>query len=300
MSRARRNKIKVRHRRKRRIVFISLIAVFSLIIGLLAFAAILGFTSITSDLPSLEKQAVRPSALTTKVYAADGTFLADLHAEENRVLIPLSDVPLQLQQAVVAIEDERFYDHKGVDLEGIARAIVANLESGWGSEGASTITQQYVRNVMLTSEKTMKRKIKEAVLAYQVEEKYSKKVILEKYLNTVYFGQGCYGVETAAETFFGKKAKDLTLAESALLAGVIRSPNRDNPYADLVAATKRRNVVLDKMVELKYITKAQAEEAKKIPTEIKPIQQPVVPAPYLYYRRSENAVGGRRSSLEHP
>lgn len=281
MSRARRNKLKVRHRSKRRVVLISLLAVFLLIIGLLAFSAILGFTSLTSDLPSLEKQAVRPSALTTKVYAADGTFLADLHAEENRVVIPLSDVPLQLQQAVIAIEDERFYDHKGVDLEGIARAIVVNLETGWGSEGASTITQQYVRNVMLTPEKTMKRKIKEAVLAYQVEQKYSKKVILEKYLNTVYFGQGCYGVETASETFFGKKAADLTLTESALLAGVVRSPNRDNPYANLEAAMKRRDVVLNKMVELKYITKAQAEEAKKVPTEIKPIQQQVIPAPYF-------------------
>lgn len=281
MSRAKKNKRKTRHRSKRRIVLVTFLATLVLLVGLSVFVFFLVFAGLTEDLPSLEKQAIRPSAMTTKVYAADGTFIADLHAEENRVLIPLKDVPPHLQQAVIAIEDERFYDHKGVDLEGIARAVIANLESGWGSEGASTITQQYVKNVMLTPEKTLKRKIKEAVLAYQVEQEYSKKVILEKYLNTVYFGSGCYGAQTAAETFFGKNAKDLNLSESAILAGLIRLPNAANPYSNPVLTAKRRDLVLHKMTELKYITKEQAEEAKKIPLEVKPIQQKVVPAPYF-------------------
>lgn len=206
---------------------------------------------------------------TSKVYAANGQLIAVLHAEQDREIIASADIPKNLQQAAVAIEDIRFYQHKGVDLRGIFRAVYVNIRNQ-GSEGASTITQQYVRNSFITPEVTYKRKIKEAALAYQLEQKYSKDKILEMYLNTVYFGEGCYGIQAAAQTYFGKNAKDVTLPEAALLAGLPGAPNLFDPYVNIDLCKTRRDRVLDKMAEQKYITKKAAEEAKATPIVVKP------------------------------
>lgn len=206
---------------------------------------------------------------TSKIFAADGTLLATLHAEQNREIISSADIPKNLQRAAVAIEDERFYLHHGVDLRGILRAFYVNWRYG-SSEGGSTITQQYVSNTFVKKEQTYARKIKEAALAYQLEQKYSKDKILEMYLNTVYFGEGCYGVESAALTYFGKHAKDTTLAEGAMLAGLPGAPNLFDPYVNMELCVTRRNRVLDKMAGQKYISKKEAEAAKKTPITLKP------------------------------
>lgn len=266
---------KANRRGASRAVF-SLGAIAALFAGMMLVLLFFGsfyVVSLAADLPRLEKEAIKPPAQTTKVYAADGTLLAELHATENRVLVRLDDVSKYMQQAIVAIEDERFYEHRGIDPLGILRSLYVDIKLGKPAQGASTITQQYVRNIYLSTEKTLERKIKEAILAYRIEQIYSKKTILEKYLNTVYFGNGCYGVETAAQTYFGKHAKDLTLSEAALLAGIVQRPSYYNPYTNLEKVVKRRNTVLKKMFELGYISKEEFDAASKEPVKLKPLRQ---------------------------
>jgi penicillin-binding protein 1A len=252
---------------------------FFLFSMLSAFALV---ASAVKDLPDLEKAAQKVQlAQTTKIFSSDGKLIATLHAEENREIVPLNKISPYLRNAVVAIEDERFYKHRGVDYEAIARALIVDITSGETREGGSTITQQYVKNMFTTRERSLRRKIKEAVLAYQIESMYSKDKILEKYLNTIYFGHGCYGAETASLVFFGKHAKDLSLSESALLAGVIRSPSRYSPYDNPELAKARRNLVLSKMAKLGYITPEEAEKAKKEKIKVKKIVPPKTFAPYF-------------------
>lgn len=199
--------------------------------------------------------------LTTLVYAADGSVLAEWHTEENRVVVEYDELPRALIDAVVGIEDERYWQHPGVDLRAIARAIVTNLESGTLAQGASTITQQYIKNVVLTPEVSLERKLEEATLAIRLEETLSKEEVLERYLNTVYFGAGAYGVGSAAATYFSKAVTDLTLAEAAFLAGMIQNPSRTDPYRHPDAALTRRRVVLAKLAELGWITNQEAQAA---------------------------------------
>ncbi len=279
MSRIR--KLRVKNRRKKTLI----LRVVGLIVLIMALAIALPFFGIlvacAKDIPRLESLTSPQSAQTSKVYASDGTLITTFHAEQHRIVVPLSKIPLKMQQAVVAVEDERFYQHRGVDLEAIARAMVVNLRSGRVVEGGSTITQQYVRNAFITPEKTLQRKIKEAVLAYQVEGTYSKKEILEKYLNTIYFGHGCYGIEAAAETFFGKKSKKLNLPECALLAGAVKSPSHYSPYTHPERAKNRRDLVLKMMVKQGYITQEGANEAIATPLEVQEIKEEEIPAAYF-------------------
>jgi penicillin-binding protein 1A len=216
-----------------------------------------------SSLPKLDEALAhaKAQAQSSKIFAADGTLLKTLHAEENRENVALAVVPMHVREAVIAIEDERFYKHSGVDARAILRAFIVNKSSGRVVEGGSTITQQYIKNALVTSERTLRRKVEEAALAYQLEQKYTKDEILELYLNTVYFGEGAYGIEAAALTYFGVHAKNLDLAQGALLAGLIRSPVRYDPYVEPKVAVQRRNLVLGKMLELKYITPAAHAKA---------------------------------------
>lgn len=204
-----------------------------------------------TDLPSVSDPAAFALAQTTKIYSADGKLLANLYLE-NRQVVALKDISPYLQHAVVSVEDERFYTHNGFDTVGIIRAAFTNLAAGGIQEGASTITQQIVRNTVLSSERTdisYRRKVREAYLAYELEKKMSKEEILSMYLNTVYYGEGAYGAESAALTYFSKHAKDLTVAEAALLAGLPQSPSRLSPYENLEGAIARRQWVLKKMLE---------------------------------------------------
>jgi penicillin-binding protein 1A len=209
------------------------------------------------------------SAQSSTLYAADGTLVRTFHAEENRRDVELAQVPLDLRHAVVAIEDERFYRHHGVDLRALVRAVRANAESGGVSEGGSTITQQYVKQVLLRDDsRTAKRKLQEASLALQLERRYSKDRILELYLNAVYFGNGAYGVAAAAQQYFGKPVQQLDLAQSALLAGLIQRPTATDPFDAPEAATARRNVVLDRMARNDYATQAAVDAAKAEPLDL--------------------------------
>ncbi len=178
---------------------------------------------------------------------------------------PLKDIPLTVQQAVIAVEDHRFYRHIGVDIEGILRATLVNLQKGGIEEGASTITQQLVKNLFLTNEQTWGRKFEEIVLALDMEMRYSKEEILELYLNTIYFGSGAKGIGQASRVYFAKKPAELTLAEAALLAGLPNAPSLFSPYVDLAAAKQRQAVVLNAMSRFGYIGPSTAQEAKQAP-----------------------------------
>ena len=244
------------------IILISSITSFVAFSGLSLMAAgvILDFFS---DLPDLADFSPTENALTSRIYAADGTLLATFHGEENREIVALEQVPQNLKNAVIAIEDERFYQHTGIDIEGIVRSFLINLQTGYISQGASTLTQQYVKNVYIPEEKTditYERKIKEATLSYQLEKIYTKDEILEMYLNTVYFGEGAYGVQAASKIYFNKDVEYLNLAECALIAGLPQIPSK-SPYIDKVAPLERRNTVLAKMLELNYITEEEYNDA---------------------------------------
>ncbi|MBR1859514.1 MAG: PBP1A family penicillin-binding protein, partial [Selenomonadaceae bacterium] len=176
--------------------------------------------------------------------------------------VKIEAVPVNLQQAFIAVEDNRFYEHKGVDPRGLLRAIWSNINDRGISEGGSTITQQLAKNAYLTQERTIQRKIQEMFLALKLEKQYTKQEILELYLNQIYFGQGAYGVQAAAKTYFGKNVEELDLAECALLAGIPKSPNYYSPFNSIQAAKDRRSVVLDQMVKYGYIGKMEAADAK--------------------------------------
>ena len=201
------------------------------------------------------------------IYAKDGSVLATLYLDENRDIVRLDRVNQVTRDAVLAIEDARFYEHPGLDFQGIVRALVSNVRAGEIEQGASTITQQLARNVFATigTEQTLARKLHEARVAMRLEEIYSKAEILELYLNEVYFGRGVYGIGTAAEYYFGKRPTKLSLPEAAMLAGLISSPETYSPVNDEPAAINRRNVVIDRMAELGMVTPAEATAAKVTP-----------------------------------
>ena len=233
-----------------------------LVVVVLVCAGCTYVASAVISMPEWDPQKLAGSE-STIIYDRDGQIASQVFAEENRTPVSLKDLPPYLPDSFIAIEDNRFYSHHGVDIEAIGRAVVANIKGGIGSEGASTITQQLVKNSFLTQDKTFKRKIQEAVLAIQVEHSYSKDEILEFYLNRIYFGNGTYGIQTASQRYFGKDAKDLTLAESAVLAGIVRSPNNYNPDQSQELAKNRQELVLNVMVTYGKINSDEAEQAKQ-------------------------------------
>ncbi|HET9442539.1 MAG TPA: transglycosylase domain-containing protein [Acidimicrobiales bacterium] len=205
-----------------------------------------------------------PLARRSQILAADGAVLSNLY-EEDRIPVPLADVPPVFRAAVLAVEDSAFYEHEGLSIRGVLRALKANLTNGDVEQGGSTITQQLVKNTMLTSERSYDRKAKEALLAIRVEHEMPKNQILEQYLNTVYFGHGAHGVQAAVERYFDKGLAEVTLPEAALLAGLISSPQGYDPIKRPEAATARRAHVLDRMAGLDFVTVEEAEAAKTAP-----------------------------------
>jgi len=250
-------------------LFLKGFALIKVILFLLLFVALCltafinGFLSeVVRDMPLIENLGVPDLAMTSKIYAADGTLLGDVFGEENRVLVGWHQIPEDLRDAIVATEDKDFYLHPGFDVRGIVRAIMSNLTTGnLRGQGASTLTQQLVRALYLTPEPTYERKIAEIILAVKIEQKYSKDEILTFYLNQVYFGSNAYGVEAASQTYFGHTVSECNLAESALLAGLPQAPSRLSPYVSLDAAQERREHVLSRMLEEGYITREEYEEA---------------------------------------
>jgi penicillin-binding protein 1A len=211
--------------------------------------------ALTFDLTTIGQMPQRSS-----IYDRTGTFYSRTMGE-NRVVVPYDGVSPNFVKALISREDSRFYEHRGVDPLGIARAAVRNLLFGSMKEGASTITQQLARNSFPLGGKTFNRKFLEAAMAFRIEMEMTKEKILELYMNRIYFGSGLYGVETASQAYFGKPAANMTLSEAALLAGLIRSPNRFSPFNNLEASIKQRDVVLGRMEELEFITHAEHEKA---------------------------------------
>lgn len=254
------------------------------------------FLAITHDLPQIRTLETFKPAAVTRIYSADKELLAELFTQK-RVPVPLHMTPDYLRQAVVATEDRQFYEHTGVDLRGILRAIIRDIRAGEFVEGASTITQQLAKTLFLTPRKSITRKLKEAFLAFQIERRYTKDEILELYLNQVYFGSGAYGVQAAARTFFGKPANELTLAECALVAGMPKSPSRYSPLVNSSLALKRRAVVLKQMARNGMITREQLAAARSSPLNLAKGQNISMKAPYFvaYVRNLlEKEFGGAR------
>ncbi|MBT2423485.1 transglycosylase domain-containing protein [Streptomyces sp. ISL-22] len=243
-------------------------------LGLAAKGSVESFDELPANLKT------PPLSQRTTILDANGGTIATVYSRD-RTVVDLKDISPYMQQAIVAIEDARFYQHGAVDLKGVLRALNRNAQSGGVTEGASTLTQQYVKNVFVeeagddatkvaqATQQTLGRKIRELKYAIQVEEELGKKKILENYLNITFFGQQAYGVEAAAQRYFSKSAKDLNLQEAALLAGIVQSPSRYDPVNDEAEATKRRNVVLQRMADVGDISQAEADKAKGTPLELK-------------------------------
>ncbi|OEJ32609.1 transglycosylase domain-containing protein [Streptomyces subrutilus] len=243
-------------------------------LGLAAKGTVEGFDEIPANLKT------PPLSQRTTILDSEGGLIATVYSRDRQV-VPLTAVSPYMQKAIVAIEDSRFYEHGAVDLKGILRAVNRNAQEGGAAQGASTLTQQYVKNVFVeeagddetkvreAQEKSLGRKIRELKYAIQVEEELGKKKILENYLNITYFGQQAYGIESAAQRYFSKPAKDLALEEAALLAGVVQSPSRYDPVNDAQEAMKRRNVVLQRMADIKDVSQAEADAAKAKPVTLK-------------------------------
>ncbi|MGA5552282.1 transglycosylase domain-containing protein [Streptomyces pseudogriseolus] len=243
-------------------------------LGLAAKGSVESFDELPANLKT------PPLSQRTTILDADGGLIATVYSRD-RTVVDLKDISPYMQKAIVAIEDSRFYEHGAIDLKGVLRALNKNARSGEVSEGASTLTQQYVKNVFVeeagddptkvaqATQQTIGRKIQELKYAIQVEEELGKKKILENYLNITFFGQQAYGVEAASQRYFSKPAKDLNLQESALLAGIVQSPSRYDPVNDEAEAKKRRNVVLKRMAEVGDISPEQAAEAMRSPLGLK-------------------------------
>ena len=213
------------------------------------------------------------------VYDVDGKMYSRL-AGANRLKVSLSEVSPQFIAAVLAREDSRFYDHKGIDWRGVLRALVRDILSMSAKEGASSLTMQLARNSLPLGGRTFSRKLLEAMVSLRIEREFTKQQILELYVNRIYFGTGCYGVETASQAYFGKNASKLNLSEAALLAGLIRSPNRFSPLKNPQGAAIQRDAVLDRMIELKKITRAQADQAKRMKVVTHPKRMPQIQENY--------------------
>ncbi|UYQ63515.1 transglycosylase domain-containing protein [Streptomyces peucetius] len=243
-------------------------------LGLAAKGTVEGFDTIPANLKT------PPLSQRTTILDSEGGKIAVVYSRD-RTVVPLEEISPYMQKAIVAIEDARFYEHGAIDLKGVLRALNKNAQSGGVSEGASTLTQQYVKNVFVeeagddpdkvaqATQQTLGRKIRELKYAIQVEEELGKKKILENYLNITFFGQQAYGIEAASQRYFSKHAKDLKLEEAALLAGVVQSPSRFDPVNDSEEATKRRNIVLQRMADVGDISQAEADKAKAAPIELK-------------------------------
>ena len=254
----------------RRLAAIAAVAAFAatLVAVALAGASVRLALDATKDLPPLARLERRPLKQTTFIYDRHGALIAQLHGATNRVVVSSRKIPRILKEATVAVEDKRFYHHHGVDFEAVVRALAADALAGHVVQGGSTITEQYIKNAYLGDEQTLARKVREAVLAWQLEDVWSKDRILCAYLNTIYYGQTAYGVQAAAETYFHRPASRLTLPQAALLAGLPELPGRYSPVLHPKAALRRRNLVLSLMQQQGYISGRRMARAQRAPLHV--------------------------------
>ncbi|MCA1903509.1 MAG: penicillin-binding protein [Cyanobacteria bacterium KgW148] len=239
-----------------------------MLLGSAIAGGIVGLALSFRDLPDVRVLKVYAPSETSYIYDINGELIARLHGDVNREVVPLERISPNLKRAVLAIEDSYFLQHNGIDPVGIARALVVNFQSKSTREGGSTLTQQLVKNLFLTNELSISRKAAEAVLSLRVEQVFDKNQILEMYLNQVYWGENTNGAETAAQNYFNKSAAELTLAESAMLAGIIQAPSVYNPFVDFKVAKQRQAVVLKRMLDIGWITEKEYKDAKNEPIKL--------------------------------
>ena len=246
------------------------IFILFILLGLLGCAGMAGlYYYLSQDLPKINTLNDYRPATVTSVFSDDGRKIGEFY-EERRIVIPLSQMPQNLINAFLAAEDSRFREHLGIDIPSIIRASLKNLKAGTIVQGGSTITQQVTKSFLLTPERTYERKLKEAILAYRIEKRFTKDEILFLYLNQIYLGHGAHGVESASENYFGKHAEDLNLAECSMLAGLPQAPSRYSPFRFPDRAKQRQIYVLNRMKEDGLITNIEATEAIDLKLDIKP------------------------------
>ncbi len=272
---------------RKRFLF-SKLFIFAALTGLFVFIILTAvfMRYVFSGMPPVYEMEEYTPSLTTKVYDRNNQLIHEFSIEK-RSMVPLEDIPVDLQNAVVAMEDRDFFKHAGFSIRGIVRALLHDLLTGRAKQGASTLTQQLSRGVFLTQEKKLIRKLREIILAIQIEHQFSKREILQLYLNEIYLGSGAYGVKAAAKKYFDKDLADLTTGEAALLVGLIPAPGRYNPFANPEVSRQRRNLVLDVMYEQDYISREELDKAKAEPLPDKPPVADKKPGQYFieYIRR---------------
>ncbi|MBL8576259.1 MAG: penicillin-binding protein 1A [Mesorhizobium sp.] len=224
--------------------------------------------NITKDLPDYEVLSKYEPPVTTRVHASDGALMGEF-ARQRRLYLPIQAVPDRVKAAFLSAEDKNFYKHPGIDIQGLIRAVVNNIQTG-GRQGASTITQQVAKNFLLSKDQTIERKIREAILSFRIEQAFSKDRILELYLNEIFFGLNAYGVAGAALTYFDKSVNELTVSEAAYLAALPKGPSNYHPFRNTERAIERRNWVIDQMVENGYVSREEGDRAKAEPLGVKP------------------------------
>jgi len=285
-------KLKSKPKKSKFFLYFVLFCVFLIGAGVLTLYAV--YIYYTKDLPDLSVVTGYKPKLVTEVYSSNGTLIGEF-AAERRKIVRYESIPPHVRNAFIAVEDKRFFEHEGVDLKSILGAMFENIQEGDWVRGASTITQQVIKNVILTPERTLSRKIKEAVLAHKIENNLSKEEILFLYLNHIYLADGTYGVETASENYFGKSAKDINIAEAALLAGLPKKPEYFSPRKHLDRALQRQKLVLKKMVESGFINEDERAEAIEYEIDIVPrksINYKIAPYFVEHVRKHlENKVG---------
>jgi 1A family penicillin-binding protein len=277
-----------KYKKKRTRRFLKMVLLSSVWLLVLCFIGLIGvFAYFAKDLPNPEEITERRVVESTKIYNRTGKILLyDVHGEEKRTIIPFKEIPQQVKNATLVIEDDNFYHHFGLDFKGIARAFLANLRGQKIAQGGSTITQQFIKNAILTPERTFTRKIKEAILAIEMEIKYSKDEIFDFYLNQVPYGSNAYGIEAAAQTFFNKSTKDLSIAESALLAALPQAPSYYSPYGSHFDELKaRQEYILERMYKFGYITKEELNQAKEEDLEFAPVISTIKAPHFVMYVR---------------
>ena len=288
MAKKQNKKLKSKPRKSKFFLYFLLFCLLLIAAGVLTLYA--GYIYYTTDLPDLTVITGYKPKLVTEVYSSDGTLIGEF-SSERRKIVRYENIPPHIRNAFIAVEDKRFFEHEGVDLKSIIGAMMENIQEGDWVRGASTITQQVIKNIILTPERTISRKIKEAVLAHRIENNLSKEEILFLYLNHIYLADGTYGVETASQNYFGKSAKDINIAEAALLAGLPKKPAYYSPRKHLERALDRQKLVLNKMVESGFIT--EDERLTALEYEIK-----IVPRKSINYKIAPYFVEHVRKYLE--
>lgn len=249
-------------RGKKRSVWRKIFAIIGIIGALSVIAVTVYLVTIIGTLDELDPDSLIHYEQTSLVYDSQDNLISSIHGVENRIYIPLSQIPKHVQDSFIAVEDVRFRTHPGFDIRRMFGSLLQNIKAQDIVAGAGTITQQVIRNTVLSQEQTIDRKVKEILLAWQLEQRYSKDQILEMYLNVVYFAKGAYGIETAAKTYFGKTAQELTVAEGALLTGIIKNPHRNSPFIDEERSLERKDLSIDVMVKNEFLTPEEGEQAK--------------------------------------